>query len=42
VRFSEPKAHRGKDAFLERLPRATELRTVTMAWSSGLVIGARV
>jgi predicted O-methyltransferase YrrM len=30
------------DGFLERLPRVSDLRAVTIAWSSGLVIGARV
>jgi predicted O-methyltransferase YrrM len=30
------------DGFLDRLPRLSNLRAVTMAWSSGLVVGARV
>jgi len=30
------------DGFLDRLPRVSVLRAVTMAWSSGLVVGARV
>lgn len=30
------------DGFLERLPRVSGLRAVTLAWSSGLVVAARV
>jgi predicted O-methyltransferase YrrM len=30
------------DGFLDRLPRVVELRATTMAWGSGLVVGARI
>jgi hypothetical protein len=38
-----PSDHQTKvDAFLEGLPSVTRLRTTPMAWSSGLVVGARI
>jgi len=38
-----PDGHQQRtDGFLDRLPRVSGLRAVTMAWSSGLVEGARV
>lgn len=37
-----PEGHQERvDAFLDRLPHISELRIITLAWSSGLVVGAR-